>query len=391
MPYPAGRRRRGEAERVSDLARLRARIDRLDAALVRLLGERAEVALAIGRAKRARGGPAFDPGRERAVFDRLVRLGRDRFPGPGLEAIFREIVSASRALEAPTRVSYLGPPGSVAHWAAARRFGSSARLTPAESAESLLASVEQGRDEFAVFSLEGLAEDPRFDAFDLLLSSTARLFGEFHVEGGTVLLGRAARGLRTLYAHPAVLARCGDWLHARAGALEVRTTPSSQEAARRARAGRGAACLGTPVLAGDGLRVLAEDVADDPRERRRFLILSTAEPPRSKRDKTALLTVLPHRPGHLHAILGVLARRKINLLWIETRASRGRAWQHVFLFEIAGHAAEPRVARALRAIAGRAEFVKVLGSFAMDAPGGGGGPAARGRRRFGGTAAPRGR
>jgi chorismate mutase/prephenate dehydratase len=344
---------------------LRARIDGLDEKLVRLLAERAEAAEAIGRLKRRQGATAFDPGRERAVRTRLARLSRGRFPAPALEAVFREIVSASRAIGQPTRVGFLGRTGSLAHWAALHRFGSSSNFAGYDSGEALLSALESGDQEFAVVSLEGQPEDPGFDAFDVLLSSRARIYGEFFLEGGVVLLGRSTRGARRVYGQPGLLALCSRWLQSRRPRLAVQALATSQEAAERAARNR-SLCIATPALAGTGMRVLTDQVADAPRLRQRYFILSLSEPAPSEADKMAFLAVLPHRPGALHGVLGVFARRKINLVSIETRASQGRPWQHVFLLEIEGRSGTPRIDRALAALRRQVDFYKDLGSFPAD-------------------------
>ena len=350
---------------MSSLDRLRVRIDRLDARLVKLLEERAEVVEQVGRVKRKGGAASFDPGRERGVRERLALLAKGRFPKPAMEAIFREIISASRSLEEPTRVAFLGRGGSLAHWAALRRFGSSSSFSGFDTGEALLSAIESGDREYAVVSLEGLPEDPGFDAFDLLLSSRARIYGEFYQEGGVVLLGRSSGSARRVYGHPALLSRCSRWLESRTPRLNITATATSQEAAERATRSRGF-CLGTPALARSELEVLAEQVDNSPRARRRYLILSLASPAPSDRDKTAFLAVLPHRPGVLHGVLGVFARRDLNLVWIETRASQGRSWQHVFLFEIEGRVKGRKMTEALNAVRRRVDFFKGLGSFPAD-------------------------
>ncbi len=67
---------------------LRERIDSLDDELVRLLNERARVAVDIGRTKRdaagGSGGTAsfYVPSRERAVFEKIRGLNARAFAGP---------------------------------------------------------------------------------------------------------------------------------------------------------------------------------------------------------------------------------------------------------------------------------------------------------------------
>lgn len=288
---------------MTQLDRLRARIDRLDAQLAQLLARRAEVVQSIGRAKRRGGSRAFDPGRERTLRERVERLSAGKFPAVALAAVFREIVSASRSLAEPTRVGFVGGLRSPSHAASLHRFGTSARLAAHRDLAALLRALESGECDYAVVPVDAEAEAFAGAGFDPLLSSRARVFGEFR------------------YASPPAGKRGAM------GSARRRAAPSPA---------------------------------------RRYWILSLASPAVSGRDKTAFLAVLPHRPGALHRVLGALARRRLNLVGIETRASVSREWAHVFLFEVAGHEREKRVREALAAVRRTVDYWKGLGSFPAD-------------------------
>ena len=78
---------------------LRARIDRIDEKLLRLLNRRASMALQIGRLKKKHGLPVFDEKRERAVIARLVRGNGGPLPAASVKGIFREILRRNRGLQ----------------------------------------------------------------------------------------------------------------------------------------------------------------------------------------------------------------------------------------------------------------------------------------------------
>lgn len=60
-----------------DLARLRASIDNIDAALIHLLAERFKCTKAVGELKARTGLPAADKAREAEQIERLRRLARE--------------------------------------------------------------------------------------------------------------------------------------------------------------------------------------------------------------------------------------------------------------------------------------------------------------------------
>lgn len=84
---------------MTDLNKYRQEIDSLDASLLELLNRRAEVALAIGRAKQKMGVPVFDPTREAAVLDSLAAANAGPLPDQAVAGVFRKIIAACRGIQ----------------------------------------------------------------------------------------------------------------------------------------------------------------------------------------------------------------------------------------------------------------------------------------------------
>ena len=97
---------------VVDLGTLRREIDELDKKIVEVLNERAKVVVRIGKAKQRDGTAIYAPDREHAVLERVARLNDGPMPAKTIQAIYRELMSGSFALEKPLRIGYLGPEGS---------------------------------------------------------------------------------------------------------------------------------------------------------------------------------------------------------------------------------------------------------------------------------------
>ncbi|MGE5178029.1 MAG: bifunctional chorismate mutase/prephenate dehydratase [Bacteroidota bacterium] len=348
---------------MSERDEIRRAIDRLDRDLLDLLAKRAELAARIGAIKEAAGEATLDPARERDLIERIEREAAGRFPRSGVRAIFREIVSASRAVQGAFRVAYLGVEGGFAHQAAVRRFGASSTYAASPSPQHLLEAVGSERAEHGVFALEGDAEDPPFDAYDLFLGAEAAITAEFVDRGGYEALGRT-RAPRRIVAHPAALALCQRWRATLGPGVAVDAAAGSLEAGRAAAADPETLCL-APAIVGDllGLPVVEGDAEDAPRRTRRFLVLGRSGGTASGRDKTALLLALENTPGTLLAVLQALASRGVNLHWIESRTHRWRPGEHLFLLEVAGHKDADPLRLALDEIRARTRLLRVLGSF----------------------------
>jgi chorismate mutase/prephenate dehydratase len=99
------RDRPGPGEDFSTAMRpLRERIDAIDARIVELLNERAEIALEIGRLKDAAGGRAIrDPAREQEVIEHALGTSAGLFPDEELVALYRKLIAATRKVQEEQR------------------------------------------------------------------------------------------------------------------------------------------------------------------------------------------------------------------------------------------------------------------------------------------------
>jgi chorismate mutase-like protein len=152
------------------LASLRAKIDAVDSQLLVLLNQRAIIVQQVGELKKREGLPVFSPGREEQLLHRLEEQSKGPLPAASIRAIYREILSASRAVEKEVVIACLGPSGGPTHQAAARRFGSSVRYVflreitdvfeqvTKNEADCGIVPIETAERGFAEHSLNGLVE-----------------------------------------------------------------------------------------------------------------------------------------------------------------------------------------------------------------------------------------
>lgn len=77
----------------------RVEIDKIDAELLRLLNERAGLAVRVGETKRVAGVSVCDRGREREVIERARRANGGPLEDAAVARIFRQIILESRRLQ----------------------------------------------------------------------------------------------------------------------------------------------------------------------------------------------------------------------------------------------------------------------------------------------------
>ncbi|KAA8998775.1 3-deoxy-7-phosphoheptulonate synthase [Paenibacillus spiritus] len=83
----------------AELDRLRDRLDEINAELLSLISERAEVVREIGTVKEKQGVPKFDPEREKQMLEKLVSSNKGPFTNSTIRTLFKQIFQASLDLQ----------------------------------------------------------------------------------------------------------------------------------------------------------------------------------------------------------------------------------------------------------------------------------------------------
>ncbi|HVL36737.1 MAG TPA: prephenate dehydratase [Burkholderiales bacterium] len=348
----------------------RREIDRIDEEILRLLEARAVQAKRIGELKA--GAPVYRPEREAQILAR-VSAASGLLPPERRAAVFREIISACRALEEPIRVSYLGPEGTFSEQAVRKHFGAAVEALPVASVDEAFRRCEAGGAQFTVVPAENSTEGVVGRTLDLLVGTPLRICGEVELRVQQNLLSGAGSlgAIRTVYSHAQSLAQCNGWLAQHLPAAARVAVTSNAEAAQRAAAegAATAAIAGEAAAARYGLAIVARSIEDDATNTTRFLVLGTIEPGPSGRDRTSLVMSAENRPGAVHALLTPLAEHGVSMTRIESRPARARAslWEYLFFIDLEGHQRDERVAAALAALRAQAPFLKILGSYPVAA------------------------
>jgi chorismate mutase/prephenate dehydratase len=344
----------------------RSRINDLDEHILNLLNQRAQAALHIGELKRRADLPFFAPDREAQLLDRLTTLNKGPLAFSAVKAIWREILSASLALENPLSVVYLGPPGTFTHQAATQRFGSSARFVPVRNMMEIFDEVERGRAEFGVVPVENSTEGAVNVTLDRLLDTDVLITGEVTLEITQHLLSRASQldEIKLVCSHPQGLAQVRQWLAAHLPDVPTQEISSTSAAVERARDDATLAAVASE-MAGQifGVPVLRRRIEDNPFNSTRFLVLGRRPMPPTGRDKTSIVFSMKNEPGVLYSILAPIAERQLNLTKIESRPTKRRPWEYVNFVDFEGHRETDEVRAVLSEVRERCQFLKILGSY----------------------------
>lgn len=344
----------------------RARIDQLSLEILKLVSERAQHAIEIGRLKHSNGGPVYQPAREREVIESVIAANPGPLTADHVRRIFVEIISACRALEDVPRVAYLGPEHTYSHEAARSCFGGSAEFVPLESLALVFQEIQNGRTDFGVVPVENSTEGSITLTLDLLVDTSLVIIGEVLLPIRHALMSREGdpEKIAKIVSHQQSLGQCRSYLAAKFPSRELEAVASNAFAARRAAEDPSLGAIASVAAAeAYGLKVMAENIQDVAQNTTRFLVVGTRPMTRSGRDKTTLLFAVPDKVGALNQVLNLFARNRINISKIESRPLRGRSWEYLFFVDLEGHRDDPRVKKALAALEHRTLFSKVLGSY----------------------------
>ena len=355
------------------LPALRAQIDAVDRELLALLNRRAALAQTVGEVKKKEGSVVFRPEREAQVIDGLKAMNPGPLGSDSVAPIWREIMSACRALETPTRVAYLGPAGTFSELAALGFFGSSIVKLPCASIDEVFRATSAGAADFGVVPVENSTEGVVARSLDLFLTTPLFIIGETSLFVRHNLLRRenSLEGIQAVCAHPQALAQCHGWLSNHLPHVERRPVASNAEGARLASLDAALAGVASERAASEyGLHVVAPAIQDDPHNRTRFAIVTHPDrhpqPQASGHDCTSLVVSVTNRPGAVHDMLVPLKTHEVSMTRFESRPARSGQWEYYFYIDLQGHPDQPHVAAALQELRGVCAFFKLLGTYPID-------------------------
>ena len=343
----------------------RREVDRIDREILRLLAERLQVARAIGEAKLKAGAPVYAPQREEQVL-RALTDAAPGLPASGVRAIFREVISLSIGAQMAKPVAYLGPEGSFTQQAQLRAFGLSVPALPLRSIGDVFAAVESGEASYGVVPVENSTEGVVSHSLDLLAESDLKVVAQVTLSVEQCLVGAGPLDqVRKVLSKDIALAQCRGWLsrHLPQAALVETDSTAAVEIVAKEPAGQ-AAIASAAAAESRGVAILARGIQDRRDNATRFFVIGAgANAPGTKEEVTSVVLALKHEPGALQGALSAFSTRGINLIRIESRPSRRRAWEYQFFIDFPGHWETPEVQAAVAELKQRCEVVKWLGSY----------------------------
>jgi len=345
---------------------LRENMKEKDREIIRLLNERAQISVQIGKVKGESGIDVYDPAQEARVHGYLQELNSGPLPREAVTSIFREVISASRSLQKPTTVAFFGAEASFTHLAARLHFGDSSHYFPQPRIDRVFDEVEKSSVDWGVVPVENSLEGSVNVTLDRLIATSLKIRAEIFLRISQCLISSAKsmKDIKKIYSHPQPLAQCQVWLKTNLPNCILGEAESTTTAVQMVRGKKNEAAIGSSLAAQIyGLNTLAEGIEDNSSNMTRFLVIGRGESTATGNDKTSLIFATPHSPGSLHNALSSFARRKINLAKIESHPVKDKLWEYSFFVDMIGHITDKQVNSCLEELKKKTTFLKILGSY----------------------------
>ena len=269
----------------------------------------------------------------------------------------------------PNKIAYQGEPGANSDIACRDMYPDMEPL-PCATFEDALNAITSGKAKFGMIAIENSIAGRVADVHHLMPNYNLHIVGEyflpihFHLLG---LPGSKIEDIKTVHSHVHALGQCRKIIRKLGliGHVAGDTAGSAREVAEWG--DKSKASLATK-LAGElyGLKVLAENVADEPNNTTRFVVLSK-QPLISKADKVPLVTSFIFRvrnvPAALYKALGGFATNGINMTKLESYMVNGEFSATQFLADVDGHPDDKPLKLALEELAFFSKEVRILGTY----------------------------
>ncbi|MFW2331216.1 MAG: prephenate dehydratase [Nitrospinota bacterium] len=344
----------------------RSKIDAIDEKVVKLLTDRAKCALKIVKLKQSKSAPIYHPSRENDILSKISKLNQGPLSSDSLKNIYKEIFSATRAVEQNLIVSSLGPAGAFSHIAAMNLFGQSVTHKLQHSFNDIFSEVQNGNANYGVVPIENSIEGSVGETFRLLERSNLFIYAEYDLPITLHLLSRAKdlSAVKKVYSHSMPLAQSRNWLQKELPNVKIEESSSTTAAAQIASKDSTAAAIASASAASIyNLGLLAKNIENNPDNRTRFFVIANHPSPKCKDSKSSIVVKVSDKPKALYNLLAPFSKEQINLSKIESRPALTNRWEYFFFIDFEGHLSEKKVKSALTSINKHANSLKFLGSY----------------------------
>lgn len=377
---------------MKDLKDIRARIDRIDQDISKLIMERMDASADVAEYKRETGKPIYDRTRERAniaaaservpaelasyaavIQSVLMEASREtQYRALGRQCTTAdEIESALAAAPAffppQAHVACQGVEGAYQQIAVDRLFRRPT-LSYYNTFEGVFSAVEQGLADFGVLPIENSTAGSVNHVYDLMMRHNFHIVRSCRLKVDHNLLvkpGVRKEDIRIVYSHQQAINQCANYIasmpHCRVHVCE-NTAKAAELVAQSDRSDVAALASRSCANLYD-LEIAGSAVQDNQNNYTRFACIAKDFVIYPGADRSSLMVVVNHEPGALYNVLARFYALDINLTKLESRPIPGRDFEFMFYFDIEFPAAAPEFRTLMNSLSDVCEEFRYLGSY----------------------------
>lgn len=352
----------------SEIDKLRVIIDEVDVSLLSLMNKRADLAKQIGLVKKNQIKPevVYRPDREARVIRRILKENQGPLSDQSVVAIFKDIISSCRSLEAKLRVAYLGPEGSYTESAMLKHFGGFIEKHSCGDISSVFRAIEIGNADYGVVPIENSYGGSVTESLDSLINNTAHIIGEVYLVIKHHLLSTESslEDIETVFAHQQSLSQCKLWLKSNLPNVNLVSVSSNSAAVQKSLIEKKSASIAS-LQASEIYKIssLVANINDSNNNTTRFIVLGGGTNNTTGQDRTSIAFGVKNQFGALYDVLTSFYNSGISLSKIESRPSGQDLWEYVFYVDLVGHRDDKPLQAALEEVSKKVSMLKILGSY----------------------------
>ncbi len=239
-------------------------------------------------------------------------------------------------------VAYQGIEGSFSFLAMQEYFKLKTNQLPASTFgqsrfKDIFKALESNHVNTAVIPIENSLAGSVYEIYDLLLDFNCFVTGEYYFKVRHCLLGidTEISSLKKVFSHPKAIEQCEIFFD-KNSAIEKSVFSDTARAAKFVSESKDPSYAAiASKQAGEiyGLKVIKDNLEDNPHNFTRFLILSNSADSKEPADKCSIIFSLPHTPQSLFMALEQISDPKINISKIQSRPIHGKPFEYAFYID----------------------------------------------------------
>ena len=375
-----------------DIKDLRNEIDQIDDQIVKLFGQRMDVASRIADYKKEHNLPIFVPAREReklqdvsekagpemanytrVLYSMLFELSRSYQSKQNSEKtqlyynILHAIENTSKLFPQAPMVACQGVEGAYSQIACERIF-KAPFIMYFKNFEGVFNAIDQGLCQYGILPLENSTAGSVNKVYDLMNKHNFSIVRTFRLKVDHNLLanpGAKLEDIREIYSHEQAISQCAGFLHNLKNVKIIPLENTAVAAEMVSKSGRKdiAALSSRNCAALYSLQNLAASIQDNGNNYTRFICISKNLEIYPGADKTSIMMILPHRPGSLYKMLARLYTLGINVTKLESRPLPDRDFEFMFYFDLETSIYSEEFVQLMCELDDLCEEFKYLGSY----------------------------